>query len=262
MKVDFVKYHGTGNDFILIDDRDNHFPQRIEIIRYLCDRRFGIGADGLILLQKRKGYDFEMIYFNSDGKISTMCGNGGRCMIAFADELSLYSGETEFLASDGAHRGLILSKAGSSNIVKLGMREIPGLLKFREDYFIDTGSPHVVRFVENADDLDVIKEGRIIRYHPDFGNEGTNVNFAEIRKNKLYIRSYERGVEDETLSCGTGITAAALAFADRQGVLEGPVNILSKGGSLKVYFKRTGQSFRDIWLEGPAVRVFDGTCEI
>lgn len=259
MKLKFYKYHGTGNDFILVDNRDGHFVPGIEIIAGLCHRRFGVGADGLITLDAAEGFDFGMKYFNSDGQESTMCGNGGRCAVAFADYLSLSPNKSRFLAKDGEHSGSILSRGKNTCIVQLTMNDVAGYRNLGEDFVLDTGSPHFVRFVAEADKIDVSREGRDIRYLSDFQPSGINVNFVEDEGGQIYVRTYERGVEGETLSCGTGVTASCLAYAAVKGLVKGIIPVRTKGGLLNLSFSRKGRTFTEIFLEGPAVKVFEGT---
>ena len=257
MKIPFSKYHGTGNDFIIIDNRKLLWKPAKEEIARLCNRHFGIGADGLMLLSEKQGFDFYMTYYNSDGGESTMCGNGGRCMIIFAQLLGLTSSEPRFMAVDGEHTGKITGN-GNSRLIKLKMKDVM-VDEMAEDYlFINTGSPHYVIFADGVEALDIITEAKKIRYNTRFAKEGTNVDFVEIRKDHLFVRSYERGVEDETLSCGTGVTASALAFAIKYPSNNTSANILTKGGNLKVYYKQSGNAFSDIWLEGPVGFVFEG----
>jgi len=261
LKSEFYKYHGTGNDFILVDNRDGHFTPETALVALLCDRRFGIGADGLILLNRVDGYDFAMKYYNSDGRESTMCGNGGRCLVAFADFLSVSVGKSRFISIDGVHEGDVLNKADGQYLVKLSMLDVTGYRLREEDYIIDTGSPHYVRFVEDVEKIDVVKEGRFIRNLPDFSPGGINVNFVQQFGSKLYVRTYERGVEDETLSCGTGVTASALAFAALKDLNAGPLPVRTRGGDLAIHFMKSGNGFNDIFIEGPAVQVFTGTID-
>jgi diaminopimelate epimerase len=254
----FYKYHGTGNDFILIDNRDDHFVPGKELISWLCHRRFGIGADGLITLNKVVGFDFGMKYFNADGQESSMCGNGGRCAVAFADYLSLSPKKSRFLAADGEHSGSILKQDGGTYLVQLSMNDVIDYRNLGEDFIIDTGSPHLVRFISSVDKIDVVKEGRTLRYHADFQPEGINVNFVEDEGGQIFVRTYERGVEDETLSCGTGVTASSLAYVVVKGLDTGIIPVRTKGGKLNLYFCRRGRVFTDIMLEGPAVKVYEG----
>lgn len=258
----FFKYHGTGNDFILVDNRNGQFPFQTSLIERLCDRRFGIGADGLITLNSAPGFDFGMRYFNSDGHESTMCGNGGRCIVAFADYLSLAPSKSRFLAADGEHFGTVLGRDGSTTTVRLSMNDVEGYRKHGEDFILDTGSPHLVRFIHDVENTDVVNVGRELRYHNDFQPGGINVNFVEERKGYIFVRTYERGVEDETLSCGTGITASSLAYAALKGSEMGVIPVTTRGGKLNLSYRRKGNGFSEIYLEGPAARVYEGMINI
>jgi diaminopimelate epimerase len=260
MKIPFSKYHGTGNDFIIIDNRELQWKPAEEEIAFLCDRHFGIGADGLMLLTEKAGFDFYMTYYNSDGRESTMCGNGGRCMIIFAKSLSLTADEPHFLAIDGEHIGKV-EKTGDSPVVSLKMKDVIVTEIEADHLFMDTGSPHYVVFKKNVEDIDLIREARLIRFNERFSKEGTNVDFVEIGKNELFVRSYERGVENETLSCGTGVTASALAFAVKNPH-HNPVKVQTPGGGLSLSFRQDGNSFTDIWLKGPVQFVFQGEVEV
>ena len=258
MQINFFKYQGTGNDFILIDNREVQVLGKDDRdkIAFLCDRRFGIGADGLMLLQEREGYDFEMVYFNADGRESSMCGNGGRCIVAFARHLGLIDEQSRFLAIDGPHEAII----DSNNWVQLQMGTVDTVQQKEDYYYLDTGSPHYVRFVEDLEALDIIAEGRQIRYAPQFAPGGTNANFVRIKEEGIEVATYERGVEGETLSCGTGVTAAAIAYyleKDRKET-NSSIPIQTKGGKLEVRFRATGTTYSNIWLCGPAVKVFEG----
>ena len=261
MKIQFYKYHGTGNDFILIDDRLNKLTLNLENVRQLCDRNFGIGGDGLIKLVNKDGFDFEMVYYNSDGNLGSMCGNGGRCAVAFAHFLKLIDHETNFLAYDGPHEAIVISE--SPLIVKLKMADVLNISKLNSAVLLNTGSPHYVKFVKSVKELDVDKKGKAVRNSDQFKEEGVNVNFVEVEDNFLHVRTYERGVEAETLSCGTGVTAAVLA-AVYSGKIKNKDECLvhTPGGKLKVHFNKDGQSFDQIWLEGAAVAVFNGTISI
>lgn len=261
MRITFEKYHGTGNDFVMIDIRNHAITEDPDMISQICHRRFGIGADGLILLGKSEDHDFSMRYFNSDGNESSMCGNGGRCITAFAKQLGIIQGETVFDAVDGPHRASILSESGDTFEVRLEMSDVTFSSWDKNDIFLDTGSPHLVRLCSNVKDLDVLSNGHRLRHDERFAPEGTNVNFIEGSGNGLSIRTYERGVEAETLSCGTGVTAAALAWAIRYEAMS-PIPVNSMGGPLTVHFKRDKEHFTDIFLEGPAVHVFSGEMEI
>ncbi|SMB96434.1 diaminopimelate epimerase [Hymenobacter roseosalivarius DSM 11622] len=264
MTIRFYKYQGTGNDFVMVDDRVQQFDaSNHQLVRRLCDRRLGIGADGLILLRQHVDFDFEMVYFNADGYLGSMCGNGGRCTVAFAHHLRVIENETRFIAADGAHEAHI----EADGTVNLRMQDVLGQQEVGEDgVFLNTGSPHIVRFLDPSrlTELNVVNEGRAIRYNERFRERGTNVNFAEIPPTPdlpWQVRTYERGVEDETLSCGTGVTAVALA-ASRRGAIS-PVHLRTPGGDLRVSFEaQPDGSFTNIYLNGPAVRVFEGSIAV
>ena len=260
MLIHFYKYQGTGNDFILIDNRKNEVNLTNEQVKFLCNRHFGIGADGLMLLEHELSFDFKMVYYNSDGNPSSMCGNGGRCITAFAKHLGIIHDKTRFIAVDGPHDATI----DAEGIVSLKMNDVKNVEVGSDYFYLNTGSPHYVKHVEGIDKTNVVEEGRKVRYNDRFKEEGTNVNFIERFDDYLYVRTYERGVEDETLSCGTGVTAAALAAAS-VGLSTGKNNCSVKtlGGLLNVKFDRVlEQTFYNIWLEGPAQLAFKGTIEI
>ena len=255
MTVKFYKYQGTGNDFIMIDNRNLGLTNDRELIEHLCHRRFGIGADGLIYLQDKAGYDFEMVYFNSDGNESSMCGNGGRCLIQFAHDLGLISRHCKFMAIDGEHEGEIRS----DGLVSLKMKEVDSIENYNNDFVLNTGSPHYVQFTNAVNRIQMPEEPQKIRYSERFAAEGINVNFVEKKStNELFVRTYERGVEGETLSCGTGVVASALSLAYKSGQNLNEVNIETPGGHLQVKFETAGKGYRNIFLLGPAVRVFEG----
>jgi diaminopimelate epimerase len=261
MNFKFQKYQGTGNDFILADNRNNEYSGLDQLqIHQLCDRRFGIGADGLMLLNEKPGFDFEMKYFNSDGKEGSMCGNGGRCMVKFAYLLGIHRERYRFLASDGSHEAEIIP----DGIVKLKMKDVKNIRKFLNDFVLDTGSPHYVKMVTNVMDVDVYKKGYEIRHSKEFEDEGINVNFVEQlpENDKIIVRTYERGVEDETFSCGTGVTAAALVcYHNENGFND--VKVKTLGGMLSVEFDRVDDNrYENIWLCGPAEKVFEGSIEV
>ncbi len=262
MKLTFDKYHGTGNDFILIDNRSYGWKPDEEQVAFLCDRHFGIGADGLILLSEKEGYHFQMNYYNSDGRESTMCGNGGRSISSFAKNLGLIDKEANFFAFDGPHQALILSHEPGSSLVRLKMNDVRVEEIHADHIYLNTGSPHYVTFTRNAAGLDIMTAARNIRYNERFHDEGTNVDFVEIRKDCLFVRTYERGVEDETLSCGTGVTASALAWAMKCPENQGFFNVKTKGGDLIVWFEQDHSAFTNIWLEGPVKFVFRGELEL
>lgn len=254
MELNFYKYQGTGNDFILIDNRNNSFPKEDkQLIFKLCDRKFGIGADGLLLLEDNTLHDFTMIYYNADGKIGSMCGNGGRCIIHFANFLNIIEDVTTFEASDGLHKGLI-----NEEIISLKMNDVNEIQLSKNYAFLDTGSPHHVELVKNIDDYDVEKEGASIRYNR-YKEAGANINFVEgIDNNTFAVRTYERGVEGETLSCGTGVTAVAIAMYETKKTDSNKLSLKTKGGDLIVKFNKTHKGYSDIYLEGPAIQVYKG----
>lgn len=257
MELTFYKYQGTGNDFVMIDDRAESLDlANLNLVKALCDRRFGIGADGLIAIRNHPDFDFEMIYFNADGSQS-MCGNGARCAVAFSSFLGIMEGKTSFLAIDGPHEAIV-----NGDLVELLMGDVNEISSKREDYFVNTGSPHHIRFVEKAEGYPVFQEGKAIRYDADYAPRGTNVNFVEpIAQDEVYVRTYERGVEDETLSCGTGVTAAALVYGRQQQ--QNHIKINTLGGKLSVKFNSNPDgTFSKIWLIGPAEQVFSGKITI
>lgn len=258
MSLVFYKYQGTGNDFVMIDNRNNVFDKtNLNLVKQLCDRKFGVGADGLILIENIEGLDFNMIYFNADGSQS-FCGNGSRCAVAFAKYLGIIDKQAMFLSTDGEHEAWI-NDVGE---VSLKMNDVESIEKGADYYYINTGSPHYIVNVGDVNDVDVKEQGAAIRYNKRFKEEGTNVNFVHFNDNSLAIRTYERGVEDETLSCGTGVTAAALSLADSKELAAGVIQVNASGGKLKVGFKRTENEFKDIWLIGPAKFVYKGDIEL
>ncbi|MEI8007383.1 MAG: diaminopimelate epimerase [Bacteroidota bacterium] len=258
MKINFFKYHGNGNDFIIIDNRSGEFYPVQEQIVFLCDRHLGIGADGLMLLENTRGYDFSLKYYNSDGNESTMCGNGGRCMTAFAHGLKIIGKKARFSAVDGDHEAEILSQNGDICMVRLKMKDTsPGTI-FDDGYFIDTGSPHFVVYVKDVEAVDVQSEGRKLRYDKRFAPGGCNVNFVEIIQGGLSVRTYERGVENETLSCGTGVTASALITAFLSKDRQHACFVKTPGGEFNVNFQPSSGGFSGVFLEGPAAFVFKG----
>lgn len=248
----FYKYQGTGNDFVMIDNRNLSFNKDKNLIAQLCDRRFGIGGDGLILLENDEDTEFKMVYFNSDGGESTMCGNGGRCLVAFAHFLKIFDKKCTFNAIDGLHEAEI-----NNGIVKLKMIDVSEIQRDEDNFVLNTGSPHFVQYVSDIDNFNVYFNGNKIRNSENYKKEGINVNFVEeISDNELFVRTYERGVEDETYSCGTGVTASALSYLQSKNI--GEVKIKTLGGNLKVYADKNENGFSNIWLEGPAKQVFSG----
>jgi diaminopimelate epimerase len=261
MYLPFYKYQGAGNDFILTDNRQLTVDHRNPtLISRLCDRRFGIGADGMMFLQNHEGYDFEMVYYNADGQPSSMCGNGGRCIVAFAKFLKVIDLETDFLAVDGPHHARI-TEAG--DWVSLQMINVNDVSLDGDAYVLNTGSPHYVQLVDGLADKDVYQDGYAIRNNATYRKNGINVNFVQPMDEGYFVRTFERGVENETYACGTGVTAVALAMAKhyhQTGEINTPVKVL--GGRLNIRFKSDGNHFSDIFLEGPAVQVFKGGVEI
>ena len=262
-QVPFSKYHGAGNDFIMIDDMSGAWGHLVteDWVAQACHRRFGIGADGMILLQPSKdGGNFFMKYYNSDGRTSTFCGNGGRCVVSFALELGLHKGQCLFLGTDGLHAGAMM-KNGE---VKLTMTNVDVVKQLDTNtYQLYTGSPHYVTFIDDISQMDVKKEGSAIRNSAAFAKEGINVNFVQTHgPEEIRIRTYERGVEDETYACGTGVVAAAIANSIFQNSHSGFCIVHAQGGDLRVDFTKHENSFSDVSLTGPAVKVFEGEIEI
>lgn len=258
MKKRFYKYQGTGNDFVIFDNMDGTMPKLTkEQVAHLCHRRFGIGADGLMLLEKVEDFDFKMVYYNADGNESTMCGNGGRCLVQFAHDLGVVGDRAYFLAVDGPHLAFV-----KKDNVHLGMIDVYDIERNDLATFMNTGSPHYVEIKSEVNQLDVYALGKAIRYSDRFAPGGTNVNFMELLpNNSLNVRTYERGVEDETYSCGTGVTACAIA-AYFEGYVS-PISIKTKGGDLQVSFEPKADSiFENVFLIGPAVKVFEGDVEL
>lgn len=262
MLIEFHKYQGAGNDFILIDNQSEIYSSlSTQQIKKLCDRHFGIGADGLMMLNKSDSYDFKMRYFNADGNESTMCGNGGRCIVKFALEMKIVSKNyTEFEAIDGVHSATILENEN----ISLKMNNVKSIEKSEFGYITNTGSPHLVIFSTNINAIDLLKEARKIRYNDTFKKEGINVNYVEIKNDALFSRTYERGVENETLACGTGAIAIALTYASlnhNENKLKYAVNAI--GGQLEISFDTEDyKSFNNIFLAGPAAHIFSGNMNI
>lgn len=260
MQLHFYKYQGTGNDFILLDNRNQSYSSITqEQVKAACDRHFGIGADGLMLLNESNEFNFNMKYFNSDGNESSMCGNGGRCITTFAKHLGIINDQAIFSAIDGEH----MATFNNDSFVELKMNDVHGLIIRDESFELNTGSPHYVHYMDEVMDLNVKKEGALIRYSPLYKEHGINVNFVEIINNhEIFVRTFERGVEDETLSCGTGVTAAALTFIkDMYGPQQ--VNIKTLGGNLVVRCNNIDQqNYDQIWLCGNAEFVFKGEIEV
>lgn len=259
MLLTFYKYHGTGNDFVIFDNRQELFPKNnTKLIEFLCDRRFGIGGDGLMLLENHTEYDFTMVYFNSDGSTSTMCGNGGRCLVAFAKKLGIVDEVAHFEASDGYHFARI-----EGDLIALQMIDVTEI-KLNPNYeYVYTGSPHHVQLIDNLSSYDVKSNGAKIRYSDLYGEKGSNINFVEqVDETTFNVRTYERGVEDETLSCGTGVTAVAIAMHEIGKTISNVVQLNVPGGELKVSFAKENSIYKNVFLTGPAQFVFEGTIEV
>lgn len=257
MKFPFQKYQATGNDFVIVDNREGKYSFAADQIKKICDRKFGVGADGIMLIEKHPSLDFNLIYYNADGSAS-LCGNGSRAAVKVASSLGMVNGKAKFNAYDGLHEAQLLSNGN----VRLKMNDVKEVKRLNEDFFINTGSPHFIQFVGDAKTFPVFDKGREIRYSEAFKPSGTNANFVELLSgNSIFVRTYERGVEDETLSCGTGVTAAALAASFHQ--YSSSVTVKTLGGELSVEFNlRHDGSFTDIFLIGPAKMVFEGTLEL
>lgn len=260
MRIQFYKYQGTGNDFVIIDNRTNFFPkEETKLIKHLCDRRFGIGADGLMLLENDPETDFRMVYYNSDGNQSTMCGNGGRCLVAFAKQLNVIGDTTSFNAVDGLHHASV----SQDGIVSLQMIDVDGIKTTADYSFLNTGSPHHIQLVDDLENYNVKENGAAIRYSDLYGKAGSNINFVKkIDDTTFALRTYERGVEDETLACGTGATAAAIAMNAIGQTNLTAINMNVEGGKLSVSFEKEGDKYTNVFLNGPAKFVFEGTIEI
>lgn len=259
MTLEFYKYQGTGNDFVMIDNRSGFFPkENIQLVAFLCDRRFGIGGDGLILLENDPETDFKMVYYNSDGNESTMCGNGGRCLVAFAKQMGVIDNEATFMAVDGLHHATV----DENGLVALQMIDV-NEVKITPDYvFMNTGSPHHVELAHDLETMDIKGKGSAIRYGELYGKAGSNVNFVKpLGENSFALRTYERGVEDETLSCGTGATAVALAMKSLGKTDANHIQLQVQGGNLEVSFDEENGHFSNVFLKGPAKFVFKGTIE-
>ncbi|MCB9047567.1 MAG: diaminopimelate epimerase [Chitinophagales bacterium] len=258
MKLHFYKYQGTGNDFVIADNREGKIHLSQQQVAFLCHRHFGIGADGLMLLEQETGFDFKMVYYNSDGNESTMCGNGGRCITAFAQLLGVIKDEASFVAIDGPHHATI-DKQG---IVHLAMQDVHHIAAHADHTILNTGSPHYVTWVDDTETTDVFNTGRSIRNKDNFQPKGINVNFVQVLDGSIKVRTYERGVEDETLSCGTGVTASAIATT-KSTTGKFDMAIHTPGGELRVQFNKTeASSATDVILSGPATLVFEGHIEL
>ncbi len=261
MNITFSKYQGTGNDFILIDNREQIIsPNNFSLFEQVCNRRFGIGADGLMLLENADGYDFRMRYYNSDGKEGSMCGNGGRCIVGFAHQLGIVTDKAKFIAVDGEHDAEVHQNKEELR-VSLKMIDVATIEFGKDFFFLDTGSPHLVKFIAEHEQFDTYTKGKEIRYNNRFKEIGTNVNFVSLHEDHIQVSTYERGVEDETYSCGTGVVASAISSSFKTN--NNHFKIKTKGGNLEVHFEKNDeQSIKNIWLIGPATHVFNGNLEI
>lgn len=254
MKMTFYKYQGTGNDFVVIDNRNGFFPKdNHSMIAEICNRKYGIGADGLLLLENNSKVDFTMVYYNADGKLGSMCGNGGRCIVHFANFLNIINENIVFEAIDGLHEASI-----HNEIISLKMNDVASINVNTNSVFLNTGSPHHVEMVEDLKNYNVAENGFLIR-NKTYGKEGSNINFVEkIGTNLFAVRTYERGVEAETLSCGTGVTAVAIALSETNRIDTNNVELHTEGGNLLVHFNKLNGTYYDVYLEGPAKQVFKG----
>lgn len=252
--IPFVKYHGTGNDFVIIDQREINYIayDQDDLIKRICQRHFGVGADGLMILANSDQADFEMVYFNADGRRSTMCGNGGRCIVHFAQSLGIVNQQTTFIAIDTLYRATI-----TDGIVSLRMQDVESMEQDGSALVLDTGSPHYVQICDEKQHDDIKDFGASIRYSDAYKHQGINVNLLSVEDSEIRVSTYERGVEDVTLSCGTGVTAAALV-AHRIAGQPAPISVHTMGGTLQVSFVESQGSYTDIWLSGPAQLVFKG----
>jgi len=258
--IPFKKYQGTGNDFVMIDNRTDFFPKNnVQLVAAMCDRKKGIGADGLLLLENDVEHDFRMVYYNADGKESTMCGNGGRCIVAFAKELGVIQHECRFIAIDGLHQAEIFPDGR----ISLQMTDVNHIKSMLNGVFLDTGSPHHVEWITGVEAMNVFEQGKKIRNHDCYAPGGTNVNFVETLADGEYlVRTFERGVEDETLSCGTGATAVAIAAHHLGKTQSEKIKIKVMGGTLEVYFQYDGTGYKNVYLTGPAEKSFEGNYQV
>ncbi len=260
--IHFYKYHGAGNDFILIDGRENLPELSSQQIKSICDRHFGVGADGLMYLLKSDDFDFEMKYFNSNGLEGSMCGNGGRCIVSFAFDRGIKKPSFRFIASDGEHFAEILKSNGNIKFIRLKMQDVHEIEKIDEHLVLNTGSPHYLTFCKSISGKNVVAAGKAIRNSEKFKEKGINVNFIEQKGNHLFVRTYERGVENETLACGTGVTAAAIGAYLKSSDKYNNYQIQTLGGALQVSFQEEKNKFINVFLEGPAEYVFKGSVQL
>lgn len=248
----FYKYHGTGNDFIMIDGRNN-IQLSTEKIQQLCNRNFGIGSDGILIIRNNSQVDFTMEFYNPDGSLATFCGNGARCIVKFAQELQIIDNNCTFEAKDGLHKAKIINQKVDLQMIDVEKHEF-----IEEMIYLNTGTQHLVKFANNIDAIQIMTEAPVLRYNKHFEPSGTNVNFVEETENNIKIRTYEKGVEAETLSCGTGVTASAIAYAIKNNITKSTINVQTKGGNLQVSFEKNNEKFTNIHLIGNAIKVFKG----
>ena len=258
MEISFFKYQGAGNDFVMIDNRFNKHSLSTAQIARMCDRKFGVGADGLILLSNSVESDFKMEYYNSDGTIGSMCGNGGRCIVAFAEKIGIVNKTYVFETYDGLHNAQVCSK----DLISLSMCDVLEIEQNKRDWVLDTGSPHLVQFVPSVQNINVKKCGAEIRFSDTYAKKGINVNYVELSNEELLIRTYERGVEDETLACGTGATASAIAAFESGLITKAPIKLKALGGNLEVSFTKVKNKYTNIKLMGAAKFVYKGTINV
>ena len=258
MKLSFSKYQGTGNDFVMVDNRDGNYFLSQDQIERLCNRKFGIGADGFIVLENDLVADFQMTYYNADGIVGSMCGNGGRCVVAFARQLDIIKDHCDFVAYDGLHK----AKCLEGGLVSLEMIDVHSVEKLNNAWKLDTGSPHLVFFKDDIKEINVKEVGSAIRNSIDFVEKGINVNFVECKEDHLFLRTYERGVEDETLACGTGATATAIAAFEAGLIKAETIKVNVIGGELEVSFSKQENRYTDIYLNGAAKFVFNGQVDV
>lgn len=258
MQLKFSKYHGTGNDFIMVYNHNESFTFSQSSVKKMCDRRYGVGADGLIIIEKTLEADFKMIYYNADGFEGSMCGNGARCAVSFAKDIELIQNQCKFLAYDGMHKGLILE----NGLVSIEMSDVSLIEVQNNIWKIDTGSPHLICFSETVSEIDVKHEGASIRNSSNYIEDGININFVQFTKNEIFVRTYERGVEDETLSCGTGAIASAIAAFESGLSNSDRVKVNVLGGQLEVLFSKVGSKYSNIHLIGPTKFIFKGEVDV
>ncbi len=257
-RIQFEKFHGAGNDFVVIDNRKQAKSLPAENISHLCDRHFGIGADGLLVIEHSDRFDFRMRYYNSDGNEATFCGNGGRCVAAWSFDHAIAGAEMQFEAADGIHRASVVRVSGDRFNVVLSLNDVQNIQSYPDGFYMNTGTPHFVRLVDEISQLDILGEGRKIRYDSRFAPHGTNANFMAMDGDDINVRTYEKGVEAETLSCGTGITASALIAMHLLNCDKGWITVHARGGVLKMYAERYKESYHNILLAGEATRIFKG----